>query len=295
MPVTSTSTRLSIKNILFTTDFSAASAAALPYAQALAKWFGAKVVIAHSTAPVAALALPMEPIPLDMDPEWESAQSQMKDFLGTHPFADIDSEGVVCRGDVGNVLADLVKRHQIDLVVLGTHGREGVRKLVLGSAAEQIFRRADCPVLSIGPSARRGEADFENWKHILFATDFSEGSLRALPYALSIAEENQAELTLAHLVSLVPLQHQDNVEEQARKRLQALLPPDATDWCTPEFVVRFEFPSDGILRLAEERGADLIVMGVHKSNAPRATAHMPWAIAYEVVCHAHCPVLTVRG
>ena len=295
MPVTSTSARLSIRNILFTTDFSAASNAALPYVEALAKWFQAKVVIAHSAAAVPALALPLEPIALDMDPEWESAKIRMKEFLDHRPFAGLESEPVICRGEVGIALPDLIKDHQIDLVVLGTHGREGVKKLVLGSAAEQIFRRSDCPVLTIGPSVKRSEAEFENWKHILFATDFSEGSLRALPYALSIAEENQAQLTLVHFVALVPMQRQNIVEEMARKRLLALLPPDITDWCSPECVVRFEFPSDGILRMAEQRGADLIVMGVHKSNAPRATAHMPWAIAYEVVCHAHCPVLTVRG
>ena len=63
------------------------------------------------------------------------------------------------------------------------------------------------------------------------------------------------------------MQRQEVVEEQARKRLQALLPAGTADWCTPEYVVRFEFPSDGILKIAEQREADLIVMGVHKSNA----------------------------
>lgn len=295
MPLPSKSVRLSLKNILFTTDFSPASASALPYVRALAKWFDAKVVIAHATPPQAPLALPLEPVPLDMDPEWESAQCKMKEFTRTNPLPGIRSETALCRGDLWNTIPDLEERYHIDLMVLGTHGREGVKKLVLGSAAEQIFRRASCPVLTVGPSVRPGEVEFENWKHILFATDFSEGSLHALPYALSIAEENQAQVTLVHMVALVPMQRQDAVEEQARKRLQALLPPDAADWCTPECIVRFEFPSDGILKVAQERGADLIVMGVHKSNAPRTLAHMPWAIAYEVVCHAHCPVLTVRG
>jgi nucleotide-binding universal stress UspA family protein len=201
----------------------------------------------------------------------------------------------VCRGDLWGTIPDLVDEYDVDLVVVGTHGREGVKKVVLGSAAEQIFRRASCPVLTVGPHARREQVELDNWRHILFATDFSEGSLHALPYALAIAEENQADLTLAHFVTLVPMQQQGMVEERARQRLRALLPADCANWCSPECVVRFEFPSDGILRIAEERGADLIVMGVHKSNAPRTLAHMPWAIAYEVVCHAPCPVLTVRG
>ncbi len=295
MPVPSTSSRLSLKNILFTTDFSEASAAALPYVRALAKWFGAKVVVAHSAAAATPLALPMEPVPPEMDFEWDSARKKLDELARSNPVPGAACETVLCRGDLWNTLPDLVERYQIDLIVLGTHGREGVKKLVLGSAAEQIFRRSTCPVLTVGPNAHRTQVEFDNWKHILFATDFSEGSLHALPYALSIAEENQALLTLAHFVSLVPMQRQEAVEEQNRKRLRGLLPADSADWCAPECVVRFEFPSDGILKLAEERGADLIVMGVHKSNTPRALAHMPWAIAYEVVCHARCPVLTVRG
>lgn len=295
MPITSTSSRLSLKNILFTTDFSQASEAALPYVRALAKWFGARVVMAHSAAAVTPLALPMEPIPMEMDFDWENANRKMKELLDSNPVPGAECETVLCRGDLWNTLPDLIDRYHIDLIALGTRGREGVKKLVLGSAAEQIFRRASCPVLTVGPNAHRQEVNFQSWKHILYATDFSAGSLHALPFALSIAEENQAQLTLVHFVSLVPMQRQEVVEEQARKRLQALLPAGTADWCTPEYVVRFEFPSDGILKIAEQREADLIVMGVHKSNAPRALAHMPWAIAYEVVCHARCPVLTVRG
>ncbi len=295
MPVTSTGARLSLKNILFTTDFSEASEAALPYVRGLAKWFGAKVVVAHATSAVTPLALPMEPVPMDMDFEWEQAQRKLNAFLHSDPVPGGECIAALCRGDLGSAIPDLIEQYQIDLVVLGTHGREGVKKLVMGSGAEQIFRRAECPVLTVGPNVRKTETEFENWKHILFATDFSEGSLHALPFALSIAEENQAQFTLAHFVSLVPMQRQEAVEEQARKRLQALLPADALDWCVPECVVRFEFPSDGILNLAEQRDADLIVMGVHKTNAPRAAAHMPWAIAHDVVCHARCPVLTVRG
>jgi len=295
MTVTSTGARLTLKTILFTTDFSEASAAALPYVQGLAKWFGAKVVIAHATSAVAPLALPMEPIPMEMDFDWDQAKRRLDAFIHSDPVPGAQCEAALCRGDLWSSIPELIRKYDVDLVVLGTHGREGVKKIVLGSGAEQIFRRADCPVLTIGPRALQRDVAFESWKHVLFATDFSEGSLHALPYALSIAEENQAQLTLAHFVALVPMQRQEMVEEQARKRLRALLPEESANWCTPECVVRFEFPSDGILRLAEQRGADVIVMGVHKTNAPRAAAHMPWAIAYEIVCHAHCPVLTVRG
>jgi nucleotide-binding universal stress UspA family protein len=295
MPALQTNLRLSLKTILFTTDFSAASEAALPYVQALVRWYGAKVIVAHSVPLEPVLSVPMDALPLDLDVSWQNAQHHMTEFLRTHPLPGIVHETVLEQGELWDVLSDLIRRHDIDLVVLGTHGRQGLKKLVLGSAAEEIFRRAPCPVLTVGPKAVRQAVNFENWKRILFATDFSAGSLKALPYALSMAEENDAQLILLHTIPLVPMQQRDHVEESARRRLEKLVAPEAADWCEPEFVIRFEFPTEGILQVAEERQADLIVMGVRASASPRTSAHLPWATAYEVVCHAHCPVLTVRG
>ncbi|HVO82658.1 MAG TPA: universal stress protein [Terriglobales bacterium] len=295
MPMLQANLRLSLKTILFTTDFSLASEAALPYVQALVRWYGSKVVVAHSVPPEPALSVPLDAAPLNMNLNWQQAQNKMTAFLRTDPLPGVVHETVLEQGELWDVLSDLIRRHDIDLVVLGTHGRKGLKKLVLGSAAEQIFRLAPCPVLTVGPNAARPTVQFENWKRILFATDFSAGSLKALPYALSMAEENNAQLMLLHTIPLVPVQQQEDVQEGARRRLEKLIPPDASDWCQPEFVVRFEFPADGILKVAEERQADLVVMGVRATASPRTSAHLPWATAYEVVCRAHCPVLTVRG
>ena len=149
-------------------------------------------------------------------------------------------------------------------------------------------------MLTVGPNVEAPTGDVAAFRHIVFATDFSTGSLQALPHALSLAEENQATLSFLHVMPMVIPQRQAEVAELIRKRLQALIPSDAEDWCHPSAVVNFEFPSEGILHVAKEKCADLIVMGVHK-RASRAASHLPWAIAYEVMCHAHCPVLTVRG
>lgn len=292
MPTPQVSPRLSFSNVLFPTDFSSASEAALPYVKALARYYGAKIFVAHAVTPTPPVFIPMEPVPLDLDAEWRDSQKLLTQFLNRDPLRGTASSGVLERGDLWNVLEDVVQRHSIDLIVLGTHGKHGLKKLVLGSRAEQIFRQASCPVLTIGPRVPASED--VAFKRILFATDFSAGSLRALPYALSLAEENQARLILLHVIPLVPLQHQESVAASAQDRLEDLVPPEASNWCRPECVVRFEFPAEGILTLAESQDADLIVMGVHK-GAPAASAHLPWAIAYEVVCHAHCPVLTVRG
>jgi nucleotide-binding universal stress UspA family protein len=293
MPTLQASLRLTFSNILFPTDFSDASSAALPYARAFAWTFGARIFVTHAVTPHPPVFLPMEPVPLEMDGEWYDAQDRLSHFLDSDALKDTLHEGVTERGELWNVLDDVIHRHDIDLIILGSHGVHGLKKLVLGSDAEQIFRRSRCPVLTVGPKAVQHEENAA-FRTIVFATDFSAGSLHALPYALSLAEENQAHLILLHVIPLVPLQHQESVAENARTRLQGLVPPEAANWCRPECIVRFEFPAEGILNLAREENADLIVMGVDKGK-PFASAHLPWAIAYEVVCDAPCPVLTVRG
>ena len=294
MPATASSLRLSFKNILFPTDFSEISQQALRYALAIARAQGSKLYVTHAVQPEPPLTIPLEPIPLDMDPAWQHARKSLEEFLEQEQVREVVREGVLEQGDLWRVLDDVIHRHSVDLIVLGSHGRHGLSKLVLGSSAEQIFRRASCPVLTIGPEAARTQTTSPDFRHIVFATDFSAGSLHALPYALSLAEENQAELTLAHLIPLVPMQHQEELRLSALKRLRELVPVDAEDWCRIEYLVSFEFPAEGILSLAASRHANLIVMGVHGKGA-RSSSHLPWAIAYEVVCHAPCPVLTVRG
>jgi nucleotide-binding universal stress UspA family protein len=294
MPAIAASLRLSFKHILFPTDFTEASEGALPYALAIAKAYGSKLYLTHAVAPEPPLAIPMEPIPVEMDPLCQQARERLGRALDSAGVREVVREGVIEQGDLWTVLEDVIRRHGIDLIVLGSHGRHGLKKLVLGSSAEQVFRRAACPVMTIGPEVEGGREGRAEFRNIVFATDFSKGSLSALPYALSLAEESQAHLTLAHLIPLVPMQHQEEVRAGAVKRIRELIPSDAEDWCRIECVVSFEFPAEGTLSLAESRQADLIVMGVH-AKAPRSSSHLPWAIAYEIVCHAKCPVLTVRG
>jgi nucleotide-binding universal stress UspA family protein len=292
MPTVQASLRLTFSNILLPTDFTEASVNALAYARAFARNYGSRIFVTHAVAPNPPIFLPMEPVPPELDGEWADAQLELEKFL--HAPTEIVHEGILERGELWNVLNDVIHRHSIDLIVLGSHGRRGLKKMVLGSGAEQIFRNARCPVLTVGPNVPQPSSEVIEFKHIIFATDFSDGSLKALPYALSLAEENQASLTLLHVLPLVPMQQEIYLSGGTEKRLEALVPPDAKDWCQVSAVVSFEFPAEGILHLANIQSADLIVMGVHK-HASRVAAHLPWAIAYEVVCHAPCPVLTVRG
>ena len=294
MSTVQASPRLALNNVLVPTDFSEASERALVYARAFGEDYGARIFIGHAVNPTPPIFIPMEPIPVDMDAEWQDAQQQLDRFTTNDLLRGMRHESVLGRGETWNVIDDIIRRHSIDLIVLGTRGRHGFKKLMLGSGAEQVFRRADCPVLTVGPSVTVPAGDVAAFRHIVFATDFSRGSLHALPFALAVAEENEATLTFLHVMPMVIPQQQKRVADVIRKRLELLLPPNAEDWCHPSAVVNFEFPSEGILHVSGEQRADLIVMGVH-NRAPRASSHLPWAVAYEVMSHAHCPVLTVRG
>ncbi len=290
-----TSTRISLSNILVTTDFSQVSKTALPYATALARQYEAKIVVAHALSPEPHLSVPVDPLPIEADPAWMEADTRLAEFVLCNSRGVRPAKVLLERGDVWSVISGVIQKNEIDLVVAGTHGRRGLKRLVLGSAADKIYRRAACPVLTIGPQVPplRGT----NWKlkTILFPTDGSEASLKALPYALSVAEENQANLIFLQLMPVVPHQNQESDDASAREALRALVPLEAEAWCKPEFVARFEFPVEGILRLAEERDVNLIVMGVRKSGESALQDHLPWPIASQVVAQARCPVLTVRG
>ncbi len=295
MEALKTTPRLALEHILFATDFSSTSARALTFTLAVARWYGAKVYAVHAVTPEPHYSVPLEPVPLELDPEWQRARKSMEQYEATHAFGEVDHETIVEHGQPWEVVSRILRQQRIDLLVLGTHGRTGVRKIVLGSQAETIFRQASCPVLTVGPHVNPAASDAWNPKTVILATDFSDTSLRALPFALSIAEEAQAHLLLTHLMPLVPMDRKDDAEADALAKLQALIPADAEPWCQPEFVVRVDFPAEGILKLAQERNTDLIVLGVRKKAVPSASAHLPWATASAVVSRAPCPVLTVRG
>ena len=295
MEALQTNTRISLSNILVTTDFSKASRNALPFAAALARQYEAKIIVAHAVSPELHMSVPLDPLPPDSDPAFLEAEGKLAEFSLGNSLGVRPAQMLLKRGDVWSVISDIIQKNKIDLVVTGTRGRQGLRKLVLGSDAEKIYRRATCPVLTIGPHVT--QPSDTNWKleTILFPTDGSGTSLKALPYALSLAEENQAALIFLQLMPMVPTQYREADEVSTREAMRLMVPLEAEDWCKPEFVTRFEFPAEGILHFAEERHVNLIVMGVRKSGDSAVPEHMPWPVASQVVAQAKCPVLTVRS
>jgi len=174
--------------------------------------------------------------------------------------------------------------------VVGTHGRSGFSKMLMGSVAEQIFRRASCPVLTVGPAVcipASGCCDLET---ILYATDFSSESLAAAPLAISFARENHAQLILLHCVS--------NSEDESAllDSLRDVVPIGAGLTKPPACIVAGGPHQDAILKIAALEQADLVVLGVHSSNwRLMSETHFVNSTAYQIATQANCPVLTVRG
>ncbi|MGO9088555.1 MAG: universal stress protein [Candidatus Sulfotelmatobacter sp.] len=291
MPTVAEVTRVSLKTILFPTDFSSASSAALPFAVALARTYGSTLVVMHALPPEPHRQVVLDQLPAENDRVWQDARHKLSEFAHDRNLGHTACRVLLERGDLADVIPELIQEQAVDLVVLGTHGRRGVSKLVLGSGAEKIYRTAPCPVLTVGPKVHGGD-----WKlrRILCPVDVVEDPEPFLHYALSLAEENQAEFIVLQAIPLVPWQHRAAVEAQMRERLERLIPQESKDWCRPQFLVRWEHPAEAVLLAAADRESDLIVMGVRKARAARLSAHLPWPVASEVVSRAPCPVLTAR-
>jgi nucleotide-binding universal stress UspA family protein len=290
-----TNTQVQLRDILFATDFSPNSQVALDYAIAVARRYESRLFVAHVITPDSAgLAPPQDSRKVS---QWvrQDAEEKMAGILISGVLRDVPHQVLLAQGAVWPVLSDMIENKEIDLVVVGTHGRTGVGKLFLGSAAEEIFRFAKCPVMTVGPRAS-GKAPREvDFRRILFATDFSPHSLHAAAYAFALAQEFQARLTLVHVVrdAIDPATESIfETREIHEGRLKMIIPPEAELWCKPEFVVGFGDPAETILDQIEARRADLVVLGVRSGDM--LTGHGPAGIAYKVVCKAPCPVLTIR-
>jgi len=290
-------TRIELKNILFATDFSPAAEAALPYAIGLAKQYGAKLHGLHVRFPATYPIVGPEALPVVLEAAEEQARfeaKQLHEMLGSVPHAV-----TVTEGDLWPVLEETVRKDKIDLIVMGTHGRTGMRRAFLGSAAEETFRKAACPVLTVGPFVSANTERRLAMKHILFATDFSDESLAALPYAVSLAQEHQSNLTLLNVAgkaAVGELVHAEQYAESTLRRLQALIPAEATLWCEPNCRVEHGHEAEKIMEVATAIGADLIVLGVRgPQGVLGATTHLMGSVAHHVVTNAECPVLTVRS
>ena len=282
-----------VNDIVFATDFSPAAEKALLYAANLARRFRAALHVVNAVEP-ANYALPPETWHT-ADQARELETKKLRAFLQSS-FPDVENEVQLWEGTVSQVVTSAIDRDKADLVVLGTHGRTGVAKLLLGSAAEEILRNAPCPVLTIGPHAQTEQPSQLNG--ILYATDFSPASLAGARYAIALAQQYGAMLTLLHVIEdrkTDELVHGSDLMASSERLLRNLVPEGVELSSEPRCEVKQGVPADTILEAARQIQAGLIVLGARRaSGVPGAASHLPVATVHGVIAQAPCPVLTVR-
>ena len=282
---------VSLQNVLFATDFSTTAVQALLFAKGIVQRFDAKLCIAH--------VVPPEDYPSGQSSIEEAArlarreaELKISSFLESASCRGLSCEGLVGNGDIWMGLSDFIRQHAADLLVMGTIGRTGIRKFLLGSVAEEAMRESPCPVLTVGPECHPAEE--VEFHQILYATDFSVDSLTARPYALSFSKNYRSRLTLVHALEGLPESPYLDTQ-MAKVRLRELVPHRDDLTSEPEVIVEMGAPAKIILKAAHDTASDLIVIGARGAGAVARMASHFGSIAHKVVSHAHCPVLTVRG
>jgi len=293
--VLDTSKRVTLSKILVTTDFSEVSNRALDYAIALARRYDARIYLAHVITPDPFQFAEPQLAQATYEKVQQAAEEEITDILISGKLRGVPHEVLLEEGNIWPSLEQMIARHDIDLVVAGTHGRGRVQKMLMGSVAEEIFRRADVAVLTVGPAVKDSVGSEVEFHRMLFATDFGFGAAKAAAYAFSLAQEHNARLTVLHVIENGEAYTEAGAARRSQVnilRMKRLMSRDCENWCKPEFRVTFGSAGEEILKVAHECQADLIVMGTKTSSR---AGHIPATIAYNVVTKANSPVLTVRG
>lgn len=268
------------ENILFATDLSFLSEAAIPYVLETARVYGAKVHVVHVRAG-------------EWDGHHEARMERLKDALKSVPCAVTVAEGKVL-----TALLEYAQRNDVDLMVVGTHGRDGLGRVLLGSVAEALVRQAPCPVLTVGPRTVKTEAQPVQLGELLYATDLTTASSAAARYAISIAREHHSRLTMLHVQPKPRSRDQrdaaDLMDAKIVRKLQESVPQASELWCEPYYLVEEGNTAEKILEIAAKYGADMIVLGTHAHAVGLAT-HLTRPTIHRVIIGSACPVLTVRS
>lgn len=276
---------VAIRNVAVATDLSPCSEHAVEHGLAIARHFGATLHFLHLLRPSQYSYTP------DMLPALSDAANRDCDALLARLRSQHHLDGIDCRlsieqGEVTERAGAFVRDRHIDLLILGTHGRGGLPRLLLGSVAQQIFHCVPCPVLTVGPRSP-GAGHRLQLRRILFSTDLSPQSLAAVPFVLIAAREWQTQLDLLHVCSSGNPAHSAAMQ-QLRCNLDASL-----DGAHPQGNILAGNPAECVLQFTAAHHDDLIVLGLKPHRA--VYNGRPWSHAWEIVRRAPCPVLSVRS
>jgi nucleotide-binding universal stress UspA family protein len=307
---------LNIGNIVCPIDFSDCSRRALDHAVTIARRYDSTITLVHvcSTMPAVAYAggLPTVHAAVLTHDERLRVLADLRGMAKDESGSGLRIDAAVREGDPVREILSEADLRRADLLVVGTHGRSGFDRLLLGSVTEKLLRKARCPVLTVPP--RHPDAVPASpllFKHIVCPVDFSDCSMSALKYAMALAQEIDGQLTVLYVVAndLTPLpgQSRDDAldhsisvaeffvkrEENVRRMLKEAVPEPVSTYCRVDTELRHGKPATEILRLAAERDSDLIVIGVRGRGAADLTVF--GSTTQQVARQALCPVLTIRG
>jgi len=283
-------------HLLCPTDYSQPAARALEYAVAIAGWYQARVTLLHACGG--------PPEEADRAHLREAAAAAAADPVRAPMSVDV----ALVQGDPVRSILSEAERLPADLLVMGTHGTSGFKRLILGSVTEKVLRQAPAPVLTVPPSAASTNATLP-FRRVLCGVDFSACSLSALEYARSVAAESDACLIALHALEWPweepPAPDFDELpaieraalsafrrrrEQEAGDRLAALTATGDRRRMVARVVHGKAYGA--VLRVAAEESVDLIVLGVRgRSGADRA---LFGSTTNQVVRQAACPVLTIH-
>ncbi|HEY6270370.1 MAG TPA: universal stress protein [Terriglobales bacterium] len=290
------------ERILCPVDFSEFSARACKYAHSLAKQYQADLFLQYVIQPMHVI-YPYCDFPLPdtcLSPGAnEEAEKRLREFARNHGRSGVAPKLVTQENVLlPDAILAFADRNQVDLIVMGTHGRHGFDRLTLGSVTEKVLRRTHCPVLAV----RKPEHDFivsaegaesVQLRRILYCTDFSDNADHALSYAFSLAMEYNAELTLLHVLDNAGrVRSLEQRTTETLRKLKKLVPADVPNWCSVTTAVRAGRPYQEIVRLASEAQSDLVIVGVRGHGL--LELGLFGSTTHRILQMGPCPVLAVH-
>jgi nucleotide-binding universal stress UspA family protein len=296
VPTIGKSLAIQLDSIVFATDFSPASQNAGLYASAVSVRLCTRLVVAHAfTLTQAALEVEAEK-PFgslqraNLNLDLTLTAEELKCGRGT-------TEPVLLQGDPCREIPAFAQSRRPALIILGTHGRGSIDRFILGSTAEQILRHSSGSTLTIGPNVNILHAGALNIRRILYATDCSPEAAHAAPVAVALAEAFSSDLDVLNVVHSSAIDHPEQLhrlEQHFYGAVAAILPHDAGTICHPHTFVSVGKPHTDILRHIEERGIDLLVLGLRRNT--HLGMQNRTSGAFPIIVKAKCPVVTVaRG
>ena len=296
--------RRPINTILCATDFSKLSEPVVSYGITLAKEFNAKLIVCHVVDfPTVSMYGEAVLEPIDHQNRFmEYARAEIDRLVSG---VAIDYHAMVAVGNTTDEIAHLVDEQQVDLVIVATHGRSGLKRFFLGSVTERLIRILPCPLLVLRGETEDSVSGMQKFpfKRILVGCDFSSDSDLAFENSLSIAQEFESELHLVHVVE--PSGYKDlfnmpadqggkfkkDLYDMINAKLKSMVPPDAMNWLTLHTHLLVGKPYEEIVRYAEMNDIDLIAMGIRGHGMVEDL--LVGSTTDRVIRRSPCPVLSV--